>query len=329
MQHYIIPDFISDKLGEHFIATDDHVTFRARRASTIALSSMLTAGTTSAIYDAKQHRVLPGAKVARLAQKQDKDYINVKRASDLTMRFFKDFYQRDGIDGENHLGLVHTIHYGKKYNNAFWDGTQMVYGDGDGVVFRSFTHDIDIIAHEITHGIMQYGANIGYTGEAGAINEHLSDVFGIMVKQWSLRQNALMSNWLIGELLFPDPMYALRSMAAPGTAYRNHPVLGTDPQPAHFKNFVQTKEDNGGVHINSGILNRVFYLACINGTSQEHWKTIGQIWYDFLSHHTLNTNMTFKEFKEIILEAAQNRFAMLGSQNYYAIVDAFKAVGIV
>jgi Zn-dependent metalloprotease len=325
----MIPPYISQRLGETPEHESDHRFFRGQRRSIAAGMTEARFPTTqvTTIWTAKNKKTLPGVPINRSAQAADSDYNRVKRSSDLCLRFFKEVYGRQGIDGEN-MQVVHTIHYDRKYNNAFWDGTQMVYGDGDGKTFASFTLDIDIIGHELTHGINQYGVNLDYHGEAGAINEHLSDVFGILIKQWSLKQNSSISNWLIGELLFPEPQYALRSMAAPGTAYRNHPILGTDPQPGHMDKFIQTTDDDGGVHLNSGILNKVFYLACLHSQGTPHWRTIGQVWYDVLIHHTTNTDMTFREFKEIILTAASNRIFLIGEVNYNAIKNAFAAVGL-
>lgn len=90
------------------------------------------------------------------------------------------------------------MHYDEKYNNAFFDGEQMVFGDGDGEIFLDFTVAIDVIAHELAHGLTQYTANLAYQGQSGALNESVSDVFGSLVKQYSLGQSADQGDWLIG-----------------------------------------------------------------------------------------------------------------------------------
>src|SRR5947208_915089 len=77
-----------------------------------------------------------------------------------------------------------------RFDNAMWNGRQMVYGDGDGRLFRRFTASLDVIGHELTHGVTQYAAALGYSSQAGALNEHISDAFGIMVKQFTLNQSA-------------------------------------------------------------------------------------------------------------------------------------------
>src|SRR4029079_944922 len=131
----------------------------------------------------------------------------------------------------------------------------------------------------LTHGVTQDEAQLVYSNQSGALNESLSDVFGSLIKQFSLNQTADQADWLIGAGLLTKQVngVALRSMKAPGTAY-NDPVLGKDPQPAHMKDYVNTISDNGGVHINSGIPNHAFYLIAtqIGGNA---WEKAGQIWY--------------------------------------------------
>ena len=150
----------------------------------------------------------------------------------------------------------------RDYDNAFWDGTQMVFGDGDGVIFLPFTRSVDVIGHELAHGVTQYTSGLNYQDQSGALNESVSDVFGVLVKQRLLGQTADQADWLVGaELLAPGVNgVALRSMAAPGTAY-DDPRLGKDPQPGHMRDYVDTTDDNGGVHINSGIPNKAFHVA--------------------------------------------------------------------
>jgi Zn-dependent metalloprotease len=177
------------------------------------------------------------------------------------------------------------VHYQKGYDNAFWNGQQMVYGDGDEDLppaqrlFNRFTISIDIIGHELTHGVTQYEAKLAYLNQPGALNESMSDVFGVLVKQYQLGQTAAQADWLVGQGLFTSNVngVALRSMKAPGTAY-DDPVLGKDPQPAHMRDYVNTIEDNGGVHINSGIPNHAFYVTAteIGGNA---WEKAGRVWY--------------------------------------------------
>lgn len=138
----------------------------------------------------------------------------------------------------------------------------MVFGDGDGEIFLDFTIPVDVIGHELTHGVTQYTANLTYFGQPGALNESMSDVFGSLIKQYTLGQTAADADWLIGAGLLAPRVTgkALRSMKEPGTAYDDD-VLGKDPQPATMDGYVKTGRDNGGVHINSGIPNHAFYLV--------------------------------------------------------------------
>src|SRR6185369_4573404 len=103
------------------------------------------------------------------------------------------------------------------------------FGDGDGEIFTDFTASLDVIAHELTHGVTEYTANLEYHNQSGALNESISDAFGSMVKQWALHQDVHTADWLIGAEVFSPGVAAdaLRSMKAPGTAYDN-PMFGRD-----------------------------------------------------------------------------------------------------
>ncbi len=201
-----------------------------------------------------------------------------------TFDLFQEQYDRNSIDGEG-MHLVSTVHYQQGYDNAFWNGEQMVYGDGDEDLpaderlFNRFTVALDVIGHELTHGVTQFEAQLTYYEQPGALNESFSDVFGSLVKQRKLNQTADQADWLIGEGLFTSNVAgkAIRSMKDPGSAY-DDPVLGKDPQPGHMKKYVKTTADNGGVHINSGIPNRAFYFTAleIGGFA---WEKAGRIWY--------------------------------------------------
>lgn len=141
------------------------------------------------------------------------------------------------------MRLDGIVDYGDGFNNAFWDGQVMVFGDGDQDLFTSFTKSIDVIAHELTHGVTENTAGLIYHKQPGAINESMSDVFGSMVKQWSLKQDAASADWLIGAEVFTPGLEgdALRSMKAPGTAYDNE-IIGKDPQPDHMDNYQNLPE---------------------------------------------------------------------------------------
>ena len=139
--------------------------------------------------------------------------------------------------------------------NACWDGIQMKFGDGDGTIFGDFTKSIDDMAHEMTHGLVSSTCQLAYQDQSGALNESCADVFASMVKQLYYNKSSADADWLIGVgTVLCD--HALRSLKAPGTAYKDK-YLGKDPQPANMSAFVTTTKDNGGMHTNSGIPNKV------------------------------------------------------------------------
>jgi len=198
-----------------------------------------------------------------------------------TYALFQQAFSRNSIDGRG-MRLGNTVHYDRRYNNAFWNGRQMVYGDGDGRIFQRFTAAVDVIGHELTHGVTQYTAQLEYYGQSGALNESVSDCFGSMVKQHLLGQDAKQADWLIGAGLLAKEVNGkgLRNMLEPGSAYDDK-YLGKDPQPADMGGYVETAQDNGGVHLNSSIPNRAFALACVQLPGKS-WETVGPVWYQAL-----------------------------------------------
>jgi Zn-dependent metalloprotease len=274
------PD-LADIAGRTLQLTQSIVAFRAQLSTgtpppTVAVKQ----GLRRQVFDCKGTTDLPGDLVRSEGDSATRDKA-VNEAYDnagTTWEFYNKIFSRESVDNHG-KALVSSVHYGVSYDNAFWDGRQMVYGDGDGKIFQRFTAALDVIAHELTHGVTQFTAQLAYQDQPGALNESMSDVFGSMVKQWALGQTAADADWLIGaEIMAPGfKGRALRDMANPGTAY-DDPNLGKDQQPGHMKDYVQTELDNGGVHINSGIPNRAFVLAAkaIGGHS---WEKTGKIWY--------------------------------------------------
>ena len=242
-----------------------------------------------------------------------------------TFDFYARLFGRNSIDGYG-MPLDSTVHYGTRFENALWNGRQMVYGDGDGRVFHRFTASLDVIAHELTHGITQFSAALGYSGQTGALNEHLSDAFGMMVKQYVLHQTAHESDWLIGAELFGPEVNArgVRSMASPGCAYDDE-LLGRDPQPSHMRDYVATVGDNGGVHINSGILNHAFYIAAtlIGGKT---WEQLGPIWYVALTQR-LKPEADFLDFVQATVDIAGELYGK-GGRIQQILIGAWGDVGL-
>ncbi|MDX3580552.1 M4 family metallopeptidase [Streptomyces europaeiscabiei] len=297
-------------------------------APAIAAPAGAEAGTPHrTIHDARHGTDLPGRKVRGEGEEPGKD-ATVNRAYaglGATYELFWKSFERDSIDG-NGLPLDATVHYERDYNNAFWNGEQMVFGDGDGEIFLDFTIPIDVIGHELSHGVTQYTANLTYFGQPGALNESMSDVFGALIKQYTLGQTAAEADWLIGAGLLAPRVTgtALRSMKAPGTAYDDD-VLGKDPQPATMDDYVRTGRDNGGVHINSGIPNHAFYLAA-TALGGYAWERAGRIWYDVLTGGELSKQALFVDFATLTVKAAKDRYGQ--GDELTAVLKAWEQVGV-
>ncbi|MEB3964403.1 M4 family metallopeptidase [Streptomyces kunmingensis] len=339
----IVPPHVLDKLArsedsavaEAARRTLEHDSLqRTRRRITTLRTAAAHSGTVSdkpqrTIYDAGHRETLPGSKVHAEgdAPSQDATVNRAHAGLGATFDLYLKVYGRHSIDGAG-LPLDATVHYGEKYDNAFWDGSRMVFGDGDGELFLDFTIPVDVIGHELTHGVTQHTANLEYYGQSGALNESVSDVFGSLIKQYALGQSADEADWLIGAgLLGPavDRGEALRSMKAPGTAYDDD-VLGKDPQPATMDDYVKTSQDNGGVHINSGIPNHAFYqLATDLGGNA--WERAGKIWYATLTGGELASDADFADFARLTAASARTLFGDDGDETR-AVLKAWSSVGV-
>jgi len=299
--------------------------FRGERAVVgPALASIAAAADVDrvAIYDARHGRDLPGRRTrarADLAADEARD------GARKTYSFYKTIYRRNSVDDRG-LTLDSTVHYGAHFDNAQWNGRQMIYGDGDGKLFERFTKSLDVIAHELTHGVTQYSAALAYAGESGALNEHFSDVFGSLVRQHALKQTTAKADWLLGAGLLTPRVngVAVRSMKAPGTAYDDK-LLGKDPQPAHMRDFKRLHGDNGGVHVNSGIPNHAFYLAAV-AIGGKAWEVAGRIWYATLTTK-LAPRATFRDCARATLVAAAELYGAT-SEPRRAVEQAWRSVGV-
>jgi hypothetical protein len=330
MHCHFIPDYLLATLAA---ADDDHAArcghhtrqvdagLRARRsaAGPSGSAAAATAGVAWEVYTAANGSDLPGTLVRSADQPQAGDPAVDEAALgvDQTLALYTDL-GRSSYDDKGATVLA-TVHYEQDYDNAFWNGSQLVCGDGDGKVFDRFTKPIDVLGHEISHALTQYTANFTYSGQSGALNESISDVFGICVKQRHLGQSAADADWLIGEGIFLPGIngVALRSMKEPGTAY-DDPKIGKDPQVGSMADYVDTTDDDGGVHINSGIPNKAFYLAAtvIGGDA---WQGAGTIWYAALTSG-IGADATFADFAQATVTAA-------GAQSD-AVRAAWEQVGV-
>ena len=333
---YVIPPHILDKLAE----TAEH---RQRAISAMVASARLRgrrdiisqfsgfalpAGTKRrTIYDAQNQTDLPGTLVRGEGDDPSAD-VAVNEAYDYagdTYDFYMSAYQRNSIDDQG-MRLDSTVHYDEMFDNAFWDGRQMVYGDGDQKIFDRFTKCLDVIGHELTHGVTAATAALNYQGQSGALNESMSDVFGSLVKQMKLGQTADQADWLIGAGLLMRGISgaALRSMKDPGSAY-DDPTLGKDPQPGNMSDYLNTTQDNGGVHINSGIPNKAFYLTAtqLGGNA---WERAGKIWYVTLTQR-LQATSNFQDAANQTHDVAGSLFGP-NSPEQQAVDAGWAGVGV-
>ena len=301
-------------------------------AETITRPSVVAGQKDRKIYDAQTGSNLPGVLVRSEGEPStgDPGADEAYDGAGATYDLYNEIFDRNSID-DNGMSLISCVHYRQGYDNAFWDGKKMVYGDGDedlpeaDRLFNRFTSAVDIIGHELAHGVTQYEANLDYENQPGALNESFSDVFGSLVKQRINNQTAVDADWLIGEGLFTPNVNgnAIRSMKNPGSAY-NDPVLGTDPQPGNMDDYVNTQRDHGGVHINSGIPNKAFYEIAID-IGGFAWEKAGKIWYETLKK--LIPTSDFQAAADLTVETAGELYGF-NSAEQIAVKNGWQKVGI-
>ena len=301
-----IPPWLTERVdGADAAARDQAVRARRGVQARAAAPEAVVEGEDWTVHDAGSTTSLPGTPARSSGEPATND-LAVDEASvgiEATLLMFAEEFDRDSHDGAG-APVSLTVHYGRDYNNAFWDGTQLVFGDGDGETFERFTKPVDVLAHEFGHGVIEHTANLIYRGQSGALNESVADVFAACLKQRLLGQSAAEGDWLIGEGIFTRSIQAraLRDMAAPGTAY-DDPGLGADPQVGHMDDFIVTASDNGGVHLNSGIPNRAFQLAAV-GIGGTAVGGAGQIWYAALTGGDVRPGSSFAAFAAATIAAA-------------------------
>jgi Zn-dependent metalloprotease len=342
----IIPPYVSEQLaksadpavrGRAIANLKAAAAMRAVRVMAQAMPAMMVSMAPTrrkhrVVFDAKQTDDLPGKVVRAEGQAKVAD-VAVNEAYDFsgeTYDFYDALFARNSLD-DNGMTLTSSVHVAETddngafvpMNNAFWDGSQMAYGDGDGQIFRRFTGALDVVGHELTHGVVSFTSNLEYRNQSGALNEHFADVFGVLIRQRKAGETALKASWVIGaDVLVAAPTRrGIRDMENPGTAFVNDPDLGTDPQPAHMKKLFTGPRDRGGVHINSGIPNRAFVLAA-QALKGNAWDVAGRIWYDTLLQ--LSSKSEFQQCATLSVQIATSH----GAAAKKAVKDAWKKVGI-
>ncbi|HHT7180424.1 M4 family metallopeptidase [Bacillus anthracis] len=245
-------------------------------------------------------------------------HVNAEKVYD----YYKKTFNRNSYDNKG-AKLRSVVHVGKNWNNAGWNGVYMSYGDGDGKMFIPFSASLDVVAHELTHAVTEHTANLEYQDESGALNESLSDIFGVMVDR---------DDWETGEDIYTPDIAgdAMRSLSDPSSI--PNPLDPTMGYPDHYRHYYPTPYDNGGVHINSSINNKAAYLMSeggwhfgveVNGVGREATE---KIYYRALSKY-LTAKSNFKMMRQAALLAAEDLYGK-NSKEVQAVTKAYDAVGI-
>ena len=272
------------------------------------------------VFDCHTGTSLPGTPVGNPGSSVDATAKRAYVEEEAVAKFYWEVFKRDSIDG-HHMTLISSIHYGVKFNNAFWNGSQMTYGDGDGQVFADFTLGDDVIGHELTHGVTQHSLALNYSGEAGGLNESISDVFGSMFRQWEKKQTVAQADWLIGaDIMGPVSKQkgytCLRNMANPKDTH------ALAPQPDHYYPGL----GNLDPHYSSGVPNLAFTKAAkaIGGHS---WEKAGQIWYKALTGSGPSPSMTMHQLAARTRSLSSSMYPSDASI-HTAVDSAWTAVGL-
>ena len=275
---------------------------------------------TVTVSDCAHGNTLPGTPVPNPGSSGDSTVKRTFVETSGVAKFLQTAFGRNSLDNAG-MTLVSSVHYSVNYNNAFWNGTQMTYGDGDGSIFVDFTKSNDVIGHELTHGLTQHSAAFVYSNQAGGLNESVSDVFGSMFRQWRANQTVTKADWLIGkEIMGPAALArgftCLRDMSNPAAKH----CLA--PQPTRFSQY----QDGMDPHESSGIPNFAFYKAAI-AIGGKSWEKAGRIWYQALTGFAPNPNMKMKVFANRTRKLARSLFPAEPAVRT-AVDKAWTAVGL-
>ncbi|MCA9658004.1 MAG: M4 family metallopeptidase, partial [Myxococcales bacterium] len=279
------------------------------------------------VYSANNGQSLPGSQKMSEGNGANGDPV-VQAAyenSGLTYDYYKAKFGRDSFNSGG-ATLHSTVHYGNDYDNAFWNGQQMVYGDGSGYYFDPLAYSADIVVHELTHAVTSYSADLVYQNESGALNEAFSDIMAASAQAWQAG-GVSSATWKLAEDVWtPDtPGDAMRYMNDPtadGQSYDYYPTR------------YQGSQDNGGVHLNSGIANLAFKLAVTGGTHPQGKTNVSvpaigvakaeQIFYRALTSY-LSSYSDFEDARNATAQAAEDLY---GATEAAAIHKAWDAVGV-
>lgn len=271
------------------------------------------------VFHCERRPALPGRYVSSPINSSDGTVKFVYSHLSGLLRFFRECFGRRSFD-DSDLSVLASVHYDHYYTNAFWNGYGLVFGSGDGLIFKSMASSDDFIGHEFMHGVTQYASHLEYSGEAGALNESYSDVFGSLYRQWLLGQSAAKADWMVGSgLMGPVALQngwqCLRSLKDTKALY------SLSKQASHYRDYIP----GGGPHDNSGIPNHAFYLFAV-AVGGNAWEKAGTVWY--------RTLISLKDptigFTDFALEAQAMARRIYPSEPDVAVAvrDAWKAVGV-
>lgn len=258
------------------------------------------------------------------SSENDKASVSAHYNAERTIDFYKNVFDRNSLD-DNYMAVVSSTQYLTNYNNAFWTGTQMVYGDGDGHTFTYLSGDLDVVGHEMTHGVIEHTADLSYHNESGALSESIADIFGVLISTYDKYNVESGGNWIFdaSDWVIGDDIYtpyiagdALRSLSDP-TLY-NQP----DKMSAYINSPDTESGDWGGVHTNSGILNKAGYLIA----ERVGMEKTAQIYYRALVQYMTETT-DFEQTKNYLVQAAKDLYGE-DSAETESINHAFSTVGI-
>ncbi len=249
------------------------------------------------VFDCGGSEVLPGAKVANPTTSGDAVVAEAAITTLDLRNFMRDVFGRDSVD-DHGLSIDSCVHYSRSYCNAFWEDGRCVFGDGDGLIFKNFTSSNDFVGHEVMHGVTEYTAKLEYEREAGALNESMSDVFGVVFRQWLAKEDLATSDWSVGsDLMGPTALQlgwtCLRHIAEPAANF------SMTKQPSRYSEYDASEEP----HINSGIPNRAFFLAT-TALALPSWIGAARIWYRALTSKEASPAMGFSKFAALTITAA-------------------------
>jgi bacillolysin len=291
-----------------------------------------------ATYDAQNSKKLPGTlfvdpnsdgawNLAGRTSPGQPAGVDAHYYANVTDDFYQKVFKRNSLDGKG-IQMVSTAHFDKNYNNAFWNGSQITYGDGDGTTFIELSGGLDVATHEFTHGVTDFTSDLVYQGESGALNESFSDMMGNSSEFFAAEK----PDWQIGEDVYRG------TTTVPG--FRNMADPAEDGDPDYYTERYTGKKDSGGVHTNSGIPNHAYYLV-VNGGSNAGEKRghthkgpvvtgIGlaaaeQIFYRGFT--SLPSTATMSQARQTTVKAAEARYGV-GSRQATSTRDAWEAVGV-